>query len=339
MVDHILKKQHLERFVDRLLSQRKVFAPTKQGDDLLFASIASPEEMAWENRNTKRAPKEMFFPHSEVLFRFRGDEITEEELEQEDCVLLGVRPCDARSFDQLSLVFDREEYRDLYFVQRRDHTTVVSMACNRPCPTCFCTSVGGGPADEAGSDILMFDLGDRHLVGVITEKGRLLIQLVDDLLVEASPEDIQKRGQLVEEASARIRSQVPVDGLNERLDRMFDHPVWQEIHRKCLGCGVCTYLCPTCHCFDITDDGTEAQGKRVRTWDSCMFPLFTLHASGHNPRTSGKERMRQRIMHKFNYTVENWGDTFCVGCGRCIRNCPVDVDIREMIKTLQEADV
>jgi ferredoxin len=176
------------------------------------------------------------------------------------------------------------------------------------------------------------------LLRAVTEKGEALLESVEGLLVEAGEEDLRARDRVVTEATDRMRSEVPVEGLKAKLDGMFDHAVWEEISRKCLGCGACTYLCPTCHCFDITDEAVEVEGQRVRTWDSCMFPLFTLHASGHNPRTSGKERMRQRMMHKFSYTVDNWGATFCVGCGRCVRSCPVNLDIREVIRRVQEVE-
>ena len=116
---------------------------------------------------------------------------------------------------------------------------------------------------------------------------------------------------------------------------MYDDPFWDELHLKCLGCGACTYLCPTCHCFDIVDEGNAVRGKRVRNWDTCQFALFTHHTSGHNPRQSGKERMRQRVMHKFNYFVENQGEIACVGCGRCVRNCPVNLDIRAVIEGIR----
>ena len=137
-------------------------------------------------------------------------------------------------------------------------------------------------------------------------------------------------------SSEKLQSDVNIKNLKEKLDKAFDASFWNEIHQKCLGCGICTFLCPTCYCFDITDEVKDEQGKRIRCWDSCMFPQFTLHASGHNPRPTYRERMRQRIMHKFNYCPENYKETFCVGCGRCIRNCPVNLDIRQIIKIANE---
>jgi ferredoxin len=117
------------------------------------------------------------------------------------------------------------------------------------------------------------------------------------------------------------------------MDPAFDDGRWEELTVRCLGCGSCTYLCPTCHCFDIADEARLYKGRRIRTWDSCQFPLFTKHASGHNPRRNKKERLRQRFMHKFSYAVENTGTALCVGCGRCIAGCPVNLDIRDVIRS------
>jgi ferredoxin len=127
------------------------------------------------------------------------------------------------------------------------------------------------------------------------------------------------------------------DGLKEKLDRGFDSPLWESISRVCLGCGLCTYQCPTCHCFDITDEKDGQDGTRIRAWDSCQYALFTHHASGHNPRPEKVQRMRQRILHKFQFTVDNFDEVFCVGCGRCVQNCPVNLDVREALRTLVKA--
>ena len=124
-------------------------------------------------------------------------------------------------------------------------------------------------------------------------------------------------------------------GMKSKLDGIFEEEVWETITNNCLGCGACTYLCPTCHCFDITDEiNGSGEGIRLRSWDSCQYSLFTKHASGHNPRVNKKQRMRQRIMHKFSYTVEKNEAIFCVGCGRCVHHCPVNLDIRDMLTTL-----
>ena len=137
------------------------------------------------------------------------------------------------------------------------------------------------------------------------------------------------------QAAAAAMAVLDFSGVKEKADASFDSPVWERIARICLGCGVCTYVCPTCHCFDITDETAGTGGVRLRTWDACQYPLYTMHASGHNPRPAKRARMRQRIMHKYSYTVDTAGTVSCTGCGRCVRQCPVNLDIRQMLAAVK----
>jgi ferredoxin len=124
----------------------------------------------------------------------------------------------------------------------------------------------------------------------------------------------------------------------EKLDGMFEHPIWYESARKCIGCGTCTYLCPTCHCFDMQDESTLSKGARIRVWDSCMYPEYTHHASGHNPRPARMNRVRNRVYHKFNYFPKNAEEFGCTGCGRCIEYCSANIDIIEIINKIGEIE-
>jgi ferredoxin len=147
----------------------------------------------------------------------------------------------------------------------------------------------------------------------------------------AARDDLTKAGEQEQELLKNMPPILDAEGAADKLSSSFDDPAWQSLHEKCLGCATCAFVCPTCHCFDIQDENKCGKGRRVRLWDSCQLCLFTLHTSGHNPRPSGKERLRQRVMHKFNYFKTNNGQIACVGCGRCIRECPVNMDIRQII--------
>ena len=199
--------------------------------------------------------------------------------------------------------------------------------------SCFCTSVGGGPGDGAGADLLAVGLDADLLLRAQTPKGEELLASVADLLTESTPEAVQEAEERIRGAADQI-TPARVDHSAQRLRDAYDSPLWAGAGQKCLGCGTCSFLCPTCHCFDITDEVRNGTGRRVRTWDCCAYPLFTLHASGHNPRPTPKERWRQRIMHKFRYALEGAGRLFCVGCGRCIRNCPVSMDLRTVFREI-----
>ena len=154
---------------------------------------------------------------------------------------------------------------------------------------------------------------------------------VNKFFKEADSEDLGLMKEIEDKASQKVDRTVPVEGIEKRLDFMVESPFWDRTHEKCIGCGVCTFLCPTCHCFDITDEAVNQKGQRVRNWDSCLFPIYSLETSGHNPRPTGRERTRQRLMHKFNYYPKNFGRVACVGCGRCILYCPVQFDIRQAL--------
>jgi len=235
----------------------------------------------------------------------------------------------------LDKVFKNDEYRDPYYYERRDNSVVIGQACNKISPSCFCSSMGISPASSEGSDIFLIDLGDSYQVEVITEKGKALMAGLQELSELTADEQA-----LVNTIkSAQTSSKVDVATITAKLDKMFDSPFWDSLHEKCLSCNACTFSCPTCHCFDISEEVHKNEGSRVRTWDGCMAPLFTLHGSGHNPRDKKKARWRQRMMHKFNYFVHNNGDIACVGCGRCIKSCPVNLDIRQVIDGVNKAEL
>jgi len=334
----LISKKEVSSFLDGLINDYQVFAPVMKNGYVEFEKIKTGTDVYLEYKNTKKPAKQIFFPQSEEIFSYNiaGDGVSiEEKLDETKKVIFGVRPCDAKSFTMLDKVFNNDLYQDVYYAARRKNTVLFVIGCNEADSTCFCTSFGNGPMSEDGADVFMIDIGDNYVVKAITDKGKNLISSFSNF-EKAGEKELQQAVKIKEQAIAGIASKVEIPGLKEKLDGMFDSPIWDTLHEKCLGCGACAYLCPTCHCFDITDDAVNAKGERVRNWDSCMFPLFTLHGSGHNPRPSGKERMRQRIMHKFNYFVKNFGETACVGCGRCIKNCPVNLDIREVIGLIQE---
>jgi sulfhydrogenase subunit beta (sulfur reductase) len=360
----ILNKKDFNKFFDSLATKFEIFGPsqTNGGDRLI--KIDSPEMINFDYSNTKISPKEFLLPQTETLFSFNTEKAKLEKGEGEGNtdnspnLLFGIRPCDAASISFLDKVFKDTDPPDSYYIKRRDSTKIMSFACNYPKSTCFCTSVGCAPDSEAGADIIFFELKDRYLLKPLTPAGERILADVKTPMTPVTTRDLEAKARSMLEAKTRLNKGFELDGLEKKLEN-FDASYWDRIYQKCLGCGICTYLCPTCYCFDITDEviktphpspetnsgqalrlkggGRNEGGRRVRTWDSCMFSLFTLHASGHNPRPSQKERIRQRIMHKFNYAVKNYGQTFCVGCGRCINYCPVNMDIRQVIKDILEA--
>ena len=335
--------------IPKLAGEGKFYAPAALAGTTGLAAcelVENPAEIVYDFANVRIPLKQVFLPQTEVLCTYDFDQVSEVPLPAEKILVFGCRPCDARALSQLDTVFGPENkgYADPYFRRRRESAVVIALACASPRPTCFCTAMGGGPAGTEGADLLAHELasqGGALMLEAVTDKGRALLEAHPDLLTEAGPRmvDEAKRADAAAEAAVRqandlgVELGVELSALKKNMDPAFGDGRWEELTTSCIGCGSCTYLCPTCHCFDIADESRLYKGRRIRTWDSCQFPLFTKHASGHNPRKTKKERLRQRFMHKFSYAVENTGLALCVGCGRCIAGCPVNLDIRDVIRS------
>lgn len=340
MEKKLLKKDKLSGIVKKMAADKTVYAPVKDEDNVLLKVLGPGMEPLTSFANTKNAPKKVFFPHSELLLKYtrspKGMVFAAMPADEKEFVLFGVRPCDARSFALLDMLFDQEKWKDPYYIEKRKRGTVISLACvHPPYAACFCTSVDGSPTSTQGSDIQLTDLGESWLVEFLTPKGEALASYFG----EATPADAAaeaKKQAIGEQSAAEIKKKIPGRAIKPILDVNFEHPFWDTIYGKCLACGTCTYMCPTCHCFDISDEMKGDDGVRIRNWDSCMFPLFTKETSGHNPRTSQKQRWRQRLMHKFKYYVDNFDAIACVGCGRCVMSCPVNIDIRKIVEDISK---
>lgn len=340
MTDKILNKDQVAAFIDSLKNDHQVFAPTVDNEKIAWAEVDNADSLLWDFTNTDMSPKDFFFPQTECMARFNNDPKSDDgmimqaepELDQRRA-LINIRPCDAKAFQLLDMIFIQDDMtNDVYWRDKREKTVLIGLACNDPCPTCFCTTVGCGPHHEAGLDMLLVDLGDSFLVKPISDKGKALTNDLPD----AKKTDADKAAKLKKAAEASITDGVAMDNINKReVLELFELPYWDRVNESCLNCGTCTFCCPTCHCFDIQDEVQGVDGRRMRNWDYCMSWLFTVHGTGHNPRPSKKERVRQRFMHKFKYIPEKrGGEIGCVGCGRCVRLCPVNIDVREVVNQM-----
>ncbi|MEO5350973.1 MAG: 4Fe-4S dicluster domain-containing protein [Magnetococcus sp. YQC-3] len=281
--------------------------------------------------------KEFFFPKDEPLFayekRYKKVTITEVHHEFPKTVIFGVRPCDAAGLGSLNAVFSASNagFEDTLFTGRRAQATLVTWSCVEPDLSCFCTSVGLSPDSDKGSDLHLTQIdGERLHLEARTPAGEALAGILMPLF--RGEGDAEARQRAGEAARAKISRNRDPRQIKTWLDNPanFDDELWARLGEKCLGCGACTFVCPTCHCFDIVDEERGGGGGyRVKFWDSCQFDHFTLHASGHNPRSQQYQRYRNRFSCKFKIYQDAFSENGCVGCGRCIRGCPINLDITE----------
>lgn len=290
--------------------------------------------------NTLRSAKDFFFPQTENLVDFKMEgkniEVVDVREESENFVVFGVRACDARSFTILDKVYLCEPV-DSYYKTRRDHGTVITMACTKPAETCFC-SVFGIDATEPEGDVACSSDGTNLFFKVNTEKGKEFVNSISSILTDGDASELEA----INEKTKSILEQLPLAALStasfggDKLDKLFDSEKWAELSESCIGCGTCTFVCPTCQCYDIKDFDTGHGVKRYRCWDSCMYSDFTKMAHG-NPRLTQLERFRQRFMHKLVYfPANNDGEFGCVGCGRCLSKCPISMNIVKVMKALED---
>ncbi|MHB0912075.1 MAG: 4Fe-4S dicluster domain-containing protein [Armatimonadota bacterium] len=327
----IISKQDLNTWLADLAKRMEVLAPVSEDGVTRFAPFAGEMELS----SKAKSLRECFTPETETLFSYELSggkaEVRAPEVEERERLIFGARACDAAALKYVDAVYSMVEPRDEPYFARREKTALFGLFCDSPAWNCFCTEVGDFLANPIEMDAYFTDIGEKYLVQTFTEKGEAL---TDAPQFAPATEADEAAAKAVREATL---AKLPARAEHEKacLNYDWDHSIWAELAEKCLGCGACAYLCPTCHCFDIQECPQGKKGSRFRCWDTCQFEKFTLMGHGHNPRPSKKERTRQRISHKFTYSQERYGMLGCVGCGRCVAACPVNIDIRQVVKELE----
>lgn len=323
-----ISENNLHALIDRLIAAgTRVVGPKRAGTMTLYEPLAVGSELSLAEL-PRRSAKETFFPVCEPILAYAKEAgkttVTDVDLSTLPAtVLIAARPCDAAAPGILDAVFSWD-YHDEFYLERRRKATIIGVACTSADDACFCTAVGLSPGERQGSDLFLSPLKDGGFsIETVTAKGEALLVTYADLFASG-------KGEAVPLATPGA---VPLDlsRIKTWLDSNFEHPLWNQYAEICAGCGACAFLCPACHCFDISDEGSELKGERRKHWDACGFGKFSLHASAHNPRDVQPQRYRNRIMHKFKYYRDKFDQTLCTGCGRCIRVCPVGIDIKEIL--------
>ena len=338
-----IQKEKLNALYGAIAGQNDLFLPVKTAGQVNFGLWTENADVAIDTLKTVKSAKDIFFPQSESLYQVRREEgklnIQGAALCQTPFVVFGIRGCDVKGMEVLDQVFLSEPV-DSYYAARRQMGTLVSMACGRPETSCFCKVFGVDCAQPAG-DVVTWLVGDTLYWDALTEKGEALTATVSQLLEKADASAVEAEKQNIR----TIVEKLPYSNLSldkwgaAAADQNFDSPLWEQLYKPCLACGTCTFVCPTCQCYDIKDYSTGNGVQRYRCWDSCMYSDFTMMAHGNN-RNSQMQRFRQRFMHKLAYFPANNNGMFsCVGCGRCVDKCPSHLNIVKVIKAFEKEGV
>jgi len=337
MTNNKVSKKDIAGLLEQWSQQFAVFAPSKASGVAAFAEWDGKDTgfLEWY-RNTVVPPKASFFPPMEEMFRFqKGEEgynIKPPPKAERSQLLFGIRPCDARAMAILDMTF-KDTYEDPYYLSRRKNALLVGLGCTNPYESCFCTSMGTSPTDSTDVDLMLVDIGDDFLIEEVTDKGKELIAKTKGLK-EATKDDEAKAKQSKKTAYDRVTRKLDTEGIKDKLLASFDDEgFWKKTAAKCISCGICTLLCPTCFCFDINDELVKQEGTRFRSWDSCGFPNYTKMPM-ENPRQEKWRRVRQKVCHKYEFYPMTFDVIACTGCGRCIRLCPVNWDITRVIESV-----
>lgn len=337
MANKKITKKDIAKLLSQWSREFTVFVPSMESEVTAMARWDGKDAgfLDWY-RNTTVSPKSIVFPDLEEMFSFqKGKEGYHIELPASDehkQLIFGIRPCDARALNILDAPF-KDAYEDPYYLPKRRNTVLVGLGCTKPCDSCFCTSLGINPSESTDVDIMLTDIGNQLLIEPASEAGKELIDTTSG--VEEATEADEARAREVREASYhKVTRKIDTEDIKKKLLPSFDNQdYWEKIATKCVSCGICTFLCPTCYCFDINDELVKGQGARFRSWDSCAFPIYTKMPM-ENPREEKWRRVRQKVNHKYGFHPMNFDIIACTGCGRCIRLCPVNWDITQALNSL-----
>lgn len=335
-----INKSELSALFSLIADANELYVPCNINGSVNFAAWDEEQTVDLDTLKTVKSPKDAFFPQSETLYTCKRDgkklTLTPEELQNKDFVVFGMKACDVRGLSVLDKVFLADPV-DSYYKARREHGIIVSLACSAPEESCFC-NVFGIDASSPEGDVQIYMIEDSLYWNAVTEKGEKLTEQVKTLLSDADSTKVEEEKASIKSITERLPySTLSLDGWNgDVLLDKFNSPIWEELYKPCLACGTCTFVCPTCQCYDIKDYNTKDGVQRYRCWDSCMYSDFTMMAHGNN-RTSQMQRFRQRFMHKLVYfPANNDGMYSCVGCGRCVDKCPSGLNIVKVVKAFEK---
>jgi sulfhydrogenase subunit beta (sulfur reductase) len=329
----------LKPFLDAVAGRMDLYVPKKADGHYVFArhDSAAQTEAEFSNIRVCTPVKEFLFPLRELAAVFP------EPVEPTDIkpfAVFGLKQCDLRSIEILDKVFLEEEFEDPLYVARREKMFIISSDCFEPGESCFCNVLGGEPFPRGGFDLNVSRVRDGFIIEAGSPKGKDFLQkhaelfsgIPDGAIAERDKNRAHTQEQL-EQNNAEFALDAPVQDV---VGPSYDSDVYDEEAKTCVECQACTRVCPTCHCFYLYDTKQKEYFGKMKMWDSCMRLAYAQVAGGANPRKVLGDRLRHRLMHKFSYFLDRYGIDMCVGCGRCVDAEAGDVDIRVVLKRLNE---
>lgn len=335
---YIITKGLAKAWLRKLIKQGVLVAPTElSGGDVIFKEVLTTEDILLEYKQPLYSIKSYFLPQEETLFTFRDNSIKtlKEVYDEFPRIFFGLRPCDLKSITQADRFFS-EGFQDPYYYHRRKQTLLVVIGCNNPESHCFCHVMGIGPHYRDRADIFMVDLGPCFAVTAGTPKGTEAIEeysyFFETVTKEQEAQIIAEEKSAIDKLNFNMANGIKLPDFNSIEDAF-----WEKTSRRCFNCGSCSYVCPLCFCYNVVDrQQQDLQGKRVRTWDSCIFEGFSRMAGRHNLYKNRQDRLKRRYAHKLYQYPETYGYMGCTGCGRCTITCPGKIGMKNVIKDLAE---
>jgi sulfhydrogenase subunit beta (sulfur reductase) len=334
----VLKKKDFNDFAAKLISIQPVVAPVKKGEkNFAFQEIKTGEEIALHSIPTILPPKKYFMPQQETIMKFnKSKHEWTPVLEYKEIIIFGVHTCDLAGIQCLNMVLTSKP-KDINYIVRKDKITIIGLECNAYCDEHASCAAMDNHIPNGGYDLFFTELKDIFIVQINTQMGEKIVNKIG-LFSKANDEHLKQLENLRARKREIFKNELNVkhSDLKAVFEQSFNSKVWKDIGAKCVACGNCTNVCPTCYCFDIKDEINLDfnAGSRMRVWDSCQNEGFAKIAGGESFREERANRQKHRYMRKFNYPVDKFSRYFCTGCGRCTRTCMAKINLKETVNVL-----
>ncbi len=337
-----ISQQNLLTSLKKLNETYPLYLPVQNNDDFQFQRVAPG---TWEDDRWYYAPirsslplKSFYYPPRQKVANYPADQNPADQVTP--AVIVGAKACDVHALNIIDRVYAKGDYPDPYYVKARKEHIIISTDCLEAGEFCYCTLMNYQPYPKADFDLNLSLIEDQYLIEIGSEKGKKILTEYFTGLEEAPDSLILQREKHRENVTEQVRKQNEQfryhETHREAIERHLDSDAWADLSKTCVECGICTQICPTCHCFLLIDQPANQRFERIKVWDSCFFAGYSRMAGGLTPRLRLADRFKNRFYHKFDSFVTNFGVEACTGCGRCVEGCMGNIDLREVLLELEK---